>query len=683
MKSPRLKQSRLRGLLLGGFVLLFAATAAAVGTRRLTLDKEADFKGGDLKGVAIDSVGHVRAGFSLGTLPVTQAPSVWSALPQKDGSLLLGTANEGKLLKLAGGAVSVLAETKAIAVTSLAEAWGGTVVLGTLPDGKVMKYERGKLSDLATLKGAQHVWHVAFDAKSNSLYAATGPEGKLFRIGAGGEAQVLFDAEEQHLMSVAVAPDGTVYAGASDKAKLYKITGPGRATVLYDFARTEVRSIAIGPKGEIYAIANELKGVQIPTRQPRGSETSPAGPVGSPGKNKGKGTLFRFTPDGKPDRLLDNEEEHFTSLTLGDDGQPYVGTGVEGRVYTVDAAHHSALVADVDERQIGALVLKGAQKYVIGSDPIVVHAVRGVGGPDAIWTSKVFDAGLRARFGLIDWESTGAIEVSTRTGNTKEPDETWSPWSKDLAAPANVDSPAARFIQIRARFAKDKNAELSELNVSFLTDNLRATIDNIEVKGRSTSNDDAIKSSGGPVSKKGDSKVSLGWKVDNPDKDDLRYRLKYRLVGTNTWFDLTERDEKLTKESYDWETGTLPEGRYRVHLSATDELANPPDRVTRDEMESGVVLVDNTPPRVERLRAAGRKVQATVVDGVGPIQRVEVSLGGKDDWVPFFPVDGIFDEAQEDMDIDVSSISPAGPALLAVRAFDEAGNAVVVNVMLK
>ncbi len=54
-------------------------------------------------------------------------------------------------------------------------------------------------------------------------------------------------------------------------------------------------------------------------------------------------------------------------------------------------------------------------------------------------------------------------------------------------------------------------------------------------------------------------------------------------------------------------------------------------------MESGVVLVDNTPPRVERLRAAGRKVQATVVDGVGPIQRVEVSLGGKEELGPVLP----------------------------------------------
>ena len=65
------------------------------------------------------------------------------------------------------------------------------------------------------------------------MFAATGPEGKLFRIGADGNAQVYFDAEEQHLMSVAVAP-GVVYAGASDKAKLYAISGPGRANASCD-----------------------------------------------------------------------------------------------------------------------------------------------------------------------------------------------------------------------------------------------------------------------------------------------------------------------------------------------------------------------------------------------------------------------------------------------------------------
>ena len=124
-----------------GAGLVFAAQASAVGTRRFSLEKASDFKGGDLKGVAVDSAGHVRAGFNLGSVPVLQGTAIWSALAMRDGSVLLGTGNEGKLLKLAGGAVTVLAETKALVITSLVEAWGGTVVMGTLPDGKVLKYD--------------------------------------------------------------------------------------------------------------------------------------------------------------------------------------------------------------------------------------------------------------------------------------------------------------------------------------------------------------------------------------------------------------------------------------------------------------------------------------------------------------------------------------------------------------
>ena len=229
--------------------LLSAGLAQAVGTRRFVLDEGGDFKGGDLEGVAVDAAGGVRAGLSLGSTPVSQAVTIWSALALKDGTLLLGTGNDGKLVKVTGGTSAVVAETKALAVTSLVEAWGGKVVLGTLPEAKLFSYERDKLAPLATLKGAEHIWQVAYDAKANVVYAATGPEGKLFRITANGDAQVYFDAEEQQLMSVAVAPDGSVYAGASDKAKLYKITAPGRASVLYDFERTEVRAIAVSAAG--------------------------------------------------------------------------------------------------------------------------------------------------------------------------------------------------------------------------------------------------------------------------------------------------------------------------------------------------------------------------------------------------------------------------------------------------
>lgn len=665
-----------------GAGLLAAAQASAVGTRRFSLDKSADFKGGDVKGVAIDSAGHVRAGFNLGATPVAQGPSVWAALPLRDGSLLLGTGNEGKLLRWSGGAVSEVAETKALVVTSLVEAWGGSVVLGTLPDGKVMKYDHGKLTDLATLKGTEHVWQVAFDPKAKVLYAATGPEGKLYRISETGEAQIYFDAVEQHLMSVAVAPDGTVYAGASDKAKLYKITAPGKASVLYDFERTEVRAIAVNKRGDVFAIANEIKAPgQPPSRSNRGDGT-PAAPATSSPKTKGKGTLYKFSSDGVPDQLLDDAEEHYTSLALADDGRPYVGTGVEGRVYTVDNQHNSALVADVDERQVSALVLLGKDQFVVSSDPAVVHPVKGVGGPDAVWTSKVLDAGLRARFGKLTWEATGPIQLSTRTGNTKEPDVTWSAWSAGVASPSLIESPPARYLQVRARFATDPTAVLSEIGISFLTDNLRAVITSVEAKDTETTENDALRASGGPVTRKPETNIALTWKVDNPDKDDMRYRLQYRQVGSNLWFDVLKPQEKLTKENYAWDTADLPEGRYRLRVVATDELSNPPDRVTRDEMESGVVLVDNTPPVVEALKLTGKHVQGVAIDGVGPIARIEISVAGSDEWRPFYPTDGIFDEQREEFDADVSRFAPVLPALLSVRVYDKANNFVVRSLVL-
>lgn len=666
------------GLALG----LHAPPALAVGTRTFELRKGEDFKGGDLQGVAVDSSGEVRAGFNLGQIPATDATTIWAALAQKDGSVLLGTGNDGKILVSDGTTVKVAAETGALVVTSLVEGWGGAVFAGTLPDGEVWKYAGGKAAKFAKLEGAEHVWQLAFDAKTKSLFAATGPQGKLFRIDQQGTAQVYFDAPEQHLMSVAVAPDGTVYAGASDKAKLYRIAGPGRATVLYDFGRTEVRAIAVTDKGEVYAAANEVKpGTYTPSRK---GGTSAASPAQKPPKTTGKGTLYRFDVDGTPEQLLDDKDDYFTSLALADDGKPYVGTGAEGRVYTVDQKNHDqVLVADVEERQVGALVLRGKQRFVAASDPAVLHPVRGVGGADAVWTSKVLDAGLRAHFGRLDWVAAGTIELSTRTGNTTEPDDTWSPWSAPTAGAAEVKSPAARFLQVRARFNRDPNAVLSSVTIPFVTDNLRAVVTDVDAEGASSSLSSGVESSGGPPSKKSGTTVSLKWKVENPDKDELRYKLQYRLIGTTTWFDLLDPRETLTKMTYSWETADIPEGRYRVRVTATDELSNPPDRVRRHELESGIILVDNTPPVISDLEVTGKRMRGTAVDGVGPIARIEASVTGSDEWVPFFPKDGVFDQPREAFDADISAVAPNGHVLLSVRVYDRAGNFVVRHVTIK
>ena len=674
------------GALLALAAVALVPSAHAVGTRSFTLDTLDELKGGDLTGVAVDSNGNVRAGLTLGSTPVADATSVWSAVALPDGSVLLGTGNDGKIARVTNGQSAFVGTTGELAVSALALAWNGEAIAGTFPAGKLFKVPTGAkeapATPFVTLLGAEDVWGLAYDAKAKVLYAATGPEGKLFRVDASGKAEVFFDSDEPHLVSVAVADDGTVYAGSNGKALLYKISGPNKATVLHDFDGDDVKAIALGKDGTVYAIANKYTETFA---APKRNKAGPPQPQPAKAGRPGKGVLARFSKDGAMEKLMDDDDTHYVSLALGDDGAPYVGTGAEGRVYTVDDNHVSRLVADTDERQVGALVMAGKRRFVATSDPAVFHEVKGFGGNEAVWTSKPLDAGLRATFGRLAWRSEGPVELATRSGNTQTPDGTWSAWSPYLAAPAAPKTPPGRYTQIRARFARDPKAVLHDVTLAFVTDNARAIVTSIDAvpKGQSKpALKTGVAASGGDAPKPA-SAIKVSFKVENPDQDEMRYRVSYRLDGDATWHSALKPGEKLSKTDFEWDTSLLPEGLYRLQVEATDEPSNPPDRVTRHSLESGLVLVDNTPPVFKALALQGRQLRGEVVDGLGPIARIEVAVAGSDEWRPLFPKDGVFDEASEAFDANVASLVPPGSHLVAVRVYDAAGNAVTRNVEAK
>lgn len=660
--------------------------ADAVGTRTFTLDTLEKLSGGDLKGVAVSSDGAVRAGFTLGSSPIPDASATFSAAQLADGSTLVGTSPNGKVYRVAGDAVSLYADTGALAVTSIVQAKNGTVYAATIPDGKIFRLTQGKAEPFATLADTSHVWALVVDRAGTGLFAATGPEGKVFRVEPNGQSSVYYRSAENHLVSLAIADNGDLFAGSSGKGELYRITGPGRATVVANLPGEEVKAIAVGKGGVVWAIGNEYGEPPEAPKRTAAAGRMPPGPTQGAKPKPGKGQLWRFDAQGRPERMMKHDDTHYVSLSLDEQGQPYVGTGVEGRVYTVDDAHTVTLVADTDERQVGAFFVSGGKGFVATSDPTVFHRILGRGGPDSVWTSKVLDAGLRAKFGHLAWRSSGAIELSTRTGNTQAPDATWSAWSNPLAAPGAITSPQGRYVQVRARFSRDPRAVLSEVTIPFVTDNVRPVVTEVNAapKGAPAKEPgkEATPASGGELGKH-DSVVKVTWKVDNPDSDALRYRVAFKREGQALWRDALKSDEVLTKAELDWDTAALPEGKYRIRVEASDEQANPPDQVQKHALESEPVLVDNTPPRIENVAIVGRRLRARVVDGTSPIARVEIAVDGKLEWRPVAPADGIFDTADEAIDADVSALVPPGAHIVVVRAFDAAGNSVSRDVESK
>jgi hypothetical protein len=667
-----------------------AGDARAVGTRTFELDSLEKLSGGDVKGVSVGSDGVVRAGWTLGNVPLPSdaGTTATCAATLADGSVLVGTgpAAGGKVVRVAGDQAAVLADTRESAVNALAVDRGGVVYAATT-SARIYKVAAGKAEVFATLAGVDSVFSLVIDKAGTGLFAGTGADGKIFHIEPTGAASVYYTTDDPFVVSLALAPDGAVLAGTSGKGLLYRIASAGHASVLYDFPGDDVHAIATGPGGTVYAIVNEepsSPSAESEASTPRRNATgrNPPGPVAAAKSKPGKGSLWRFDARGRPERLMHHDEFHYVSLAVDERGTPYVGTGADGRVYTVDDAHTVSLVGDTDERQVGALGVAGKARFVVGSDPAVFHRVLSVGGPDAVWTSKALDAGLRARFGHLTWQGTGPLEVSTRSGDTRAPDSTWSAWQGPIAEGGPSPSPAARFVQVRARL-RDASASIADVTLAFATENLRAVVTDVEAheKGAVKETKEGLPASGGEPPKH-DSVVHVSWKVDNPDSDELRYRVQFRREGQARWIDATSPDDVLTKPELEWDTAALPEGSYRLRVDASDEIANPPDDATHHALESGPVRVDNTPPVFKSVAVNGRRLRAEVVDGIGPIARVEVAIDGRVEWRPLLAVDGIFDTADETVDADITSLIPAGPGphVVAVRAFDAAGNAVVREV---
>jgi hypothetical protein len=676
--------------LVGAFA---ARDARAVGTRTFELDTLDRLSGGDLKGVSVGSDGVVRAGWTLGDVPLPEGSGTTAtcSLVLPDGSVLVGTgpSSGGKVVRIAADRATVFADTHESAVNALVTDRAGTVFAATTSN-KIYKVSQGKADVFATLAGVDSVLALVADPRSGALYAGTGSEGKVMRVEPNGTSSVFLKVEEPFVMSLAAGDDGTLYAGTGGKGVLYRITAAGRANVVYDFRSEDVHAVATGPNHFVWAIVNEGasssssdSSESSSSGRHRGGGRAAPGPASYGHTKPGKGSLWRFDAQGRPERVMHHDDMHYLSLALDDAGVPYVGTGAEGRVYTVDDAHQVALVADTDERQIGALHVSGKARFAIGSDPVSFHRVISIGGPDSVWTSKALDAGLRARFGHLRWNGGGSLEVSTRTGDTHTPDATWSPWSAPVALGGASTSPPGRFLQVRARM-RDAAATVGDVTVPFVTENLRAVVTEVAARPKGA-HEPKDKEKDGNVPASGsepprhDPVLHVSWKVDNPDNDELRYRVQFRREGGQRWIDATTADDVLTHAELDWDTSSLPEGKYRVRVDASDELANPPSDTQRFALETSPVLVDNTPPVFKLLAVQGRRLRAEVVDGLGPIVRIEAAVDGQTTWRPLTASDGILDTADESVDADVAPLLPAGPGphIIAVRAYDAAGNSVV------
>lgn len=657
---------------LASAVAVLAANGAdAVSTERFVLDDADALSAGELVRTAVHNDGRVTTGAELTRVGLPDdVPLVYCAARAADGTIFLGTGNDGRIYRVRGETVELHAQTGQLLVSSLTIDPSGVLYAGTLPEGRIFRIAAdGTPTEIARPDQVEHVWALVWDARRNLLFAGTGPEGRVYAIDRNGAATLWWDSPASHVMSLALDTDGTLYAGTSDDAVVARITAPNRAETVYDFPGNEITALA-ARDGVLAVGANEFADPPniVSLHSKVRGETAGRAPRPRPGK----GRIWRVERDGRAEQLFAQDEGHITSLSITADGTIYAGTGKDGQIIRVNPDRTWSHWIDVEERQVLAVSMGGDAPFFATGDGAALYRVTAAQPRDAIWQSKVLDARFLARFGQLTWRGEGQLVLQTRTGNVERPDDTWSDWSADLAAPGPVRSPAARFLQIRARFDRDPNAVLRSVTAYFLPQNQRPRVTDVRLEGANEAATKRMRAERQDTVPDPSTTYKLAWSVDNPDGDRLRYRLRFRREDQTVWREILRSDEILTADEYQWHTESIPDGWYVVRVEASDELENPPTLALNDARDSEPILIDNHAPRLEQVRFTGGRLTGRAVDALGPITRLELAIDGGE-WTPFFPEDDLFDTNEERFSVDLSRLDP-GDHIVAVRAADAGGN---------
>jgi sugar lactone lactonase YvrE len=723
-----------RALVAAVAIVLVSATGLAqllhaVSSRTWKQRERADFDQGEPHGVALSADGPIRIGSRLDALTPSDQPYLWAVATDARGVLYVAGGNQGRIDRIQpDGKSTAFFEVEEPEVQALAVDAAGAIYAGTAPGGKVYKIGADGKRVWVAETGERYVWSLLFD-RHGTLFAATGTRGRVVRIDPEGGSHLYFDSAETHVRTLALDAKGDLLAGTDGHGLILRIVSEGHGTVVYDAPLSEVTAIAPAPDGTIYASVEGESGGRAPRPVPQrppgqpnptdGGEPPPVPqpppenpPQGSAPEQRVtvgmEGKVLAISSDGYAREVWSAGQEVILSLALLRDGSLLMGSGSQGRLYVVDTKRNVSEVARSVSSQVTALLRrpgaggKGDDVVVAGSNLGSLSVLRSGYAEKGEFQSKTLDAQSFAQWGRATWRGDlpagTAIALQARSGNTDPPDRTWSNWGAELTDPRGslLDCPPARFVQWRALLKssdRDKSPELREVDVVYMQRNLPPEFRKLEVLAPGVSLQAVPAPAPGPEGKApgGDSDNprhrphpqsrrgfdpgarSVSWQVADPNDDEVTFDVQFKEIGDRAWRTIrTGIDEDFVS----FDGSTLPDGTYVVRVVASDAISNPAGLALTAEKISPPFDVDNTPPRIEHLKARVEggtlHVGFTAADGFSVLREASWSVDAGD-WILARPADGLSDSGTEEYEL--TSPSPgAGEHSIVVRVPDAAGN---------
>lgn len=527
---------------------------------------------------------------------------------------------------------------------------------------------------LASLQ-ALNVWSVVED-KAGNLYAATGDEGKIYKVTSDGKSSVAYTSTDSQVLSLANGPDGAIFAGTGPGGQVIRIAADGSTRVVATELDSYVWALAYDPASKsLYA------------------GTGP------------KGRIYQIQGDGKPGVYYTTKQEHILCLAMGPKGALYAGTDKGGLVYRIDDKNKGFVVYHANQSEVRTLLVSGDVVYAGTSSPTSrrpgtgkgettpssaensVYRIAADGTAREIFREKVLVLSLARQQGklLIGTGTQGQLfEVDEHTKEKSEiarldngqilclleraggglvigagdPGKLYlledrfaasgsltsdvfdakmiSKWGaltwkgstpegttlKIAFRSGNVAEPDDTWSDWTAEQADPQTAKVLaptarylQYRVSLTSDNPKVTPEFRSLAARYKTTNQAPEISALDVPD-----IDAG-NLDNPKKFKIKWtatdpnddELTYRLYfRKDGWKDWVLLEDDLEKKEYEWDTTTIPTGMYQVKVAASDRKDNAPEETLTAERISTAFPISHAPPAVTLKVAAVDGAKAVI-----------------------------------------------------------------------
>lgn len=258
----------------------------------------------------------------------------------------------------------------------------------------------------ATL-GQPALWSIAA-TPDGSVYASTGHQGKVFRIGSDGKWASVWTAPQTEIFALAVSANGVLYAGTSPNGGLFRIEN-GTAHEIWHSPAKYIWAIQAAPDGALYVATGD------------------------------QGRIYRLNPSAKDPAATataavyyETGQANVTALALAPDGHLYAGTDPNGLIYDISPARQGVILYDSTLPEIRALAI----------DPTGTIYAAAMGGAVATRSAAVAATTSTSTTGAVVATTPTVITVTEDAETTPKPSTDQNKTASSVSSSATTSTTA-------------------------------------------------------------------------------------------------------------------------------------------------------------------------------------------------------------------------------------------------